>query len=170
MTIQKSIINGFESVIGRIVALAKQPKFIALTILGNSCIIGGALAMYHLEHPTNPHMKTVLDAIWWAFSTVTTVGYGDIIPMTTSGKVLGIFMMVGGTGLFCSYTALFASALMSEEIDREVREIEREVEQEVEAERKVERAVARDEKALHELIVTVEATLESLKQLRKQEK
>lgn len=101
----------------------KQPIFISITILGNSCILMGTLVLYIAEHDINPKLHTVLDAIWWAVATVSTVGYGDISPVTPLGKIVGIGMMIIGTALFSTYTALFAGALVVSEIE----DIEREL-------------------------------------------
>lgn len=49
------------------------------------------------------------DALWWAVSTVTTVGYGDRVPITTVGKVIAVFLMLGGISLLGVVTATFAS-------------------------------------------------------------
>lgn len=80
--------------------------------------------MYQIEAGTNPDMGTFLDAVWWAFATVTTVGYGDITPVTMPGKIIGIFLMLGGTALFATYTALFANALLEREIGHVQHELE----------------------------------------------
>jgi voltage-gated potassium channel len=56
----------------------------------------GAAVAYRAEHPTNPEFATFGDACWWAIVTLTTVGYGDIVPETSTGRVAGIFIMVTG--------------------------------------------------------------------------
>ncbi|MEQ1724225.1 MAG: potassium channel family protein [Pseudobdellovibrio sp.] len=99
----------------RLWKLAKQPVFIVLTVVGNSLIAIASALLYHFEHGINPKINSLLDTVWWAVATVTTVGYGDVSPITNIGKVIGIFMMIVGTALFWSYTALFAGAIMSEE-------------------------------------------------------
>ena len=53
-----------------------------------------------------------MDGIWWAYSTVTTVGYGDIIPTTFQGRILGILLMLMGTAMFATYIALFAEVIL----------------------------------------------------------
>ncbi len=106
---------GINLFVKRIWQLMKQPVFIVLTVLGNSLIFIASALLYHFEHGINPKITSLLDTIWWAVATVTTVGYGDISPMTTMGKIIGIFMMIVGTALFWCYTALFAGAIMGEE-------------------------------------------------------
>jgi voltage-gated potassium channel len=108
--------TGFKLFTRRIGKLVKQPVFIFLTLIGNSLIVISSLLLYHFEHGLNPKINSLLDTIWWAVATVTTVGYGDISPVTTFGKMIGIFMMIIGTALFWSYTALFAGAIMTEEV------------------------------------------------------
>ncbi|CAN5490728.1 hypothetical protein BH10BDE1_BH10BDE1_23110 [soil metagenome] len=73
--------------------------------------------MYFVERDINPKINSMLDTIWWAVATVTTVGYGDVSPMTVPGKIIGLILMVLGTALFWSYTALFANALITDEIE-----------------------------------------------------
>lgn len=114
---------GIDLFVKRLWNLAKQPVFIVLTILGNSLIALSSALLYHFEKGINPKISTWLDTIWWAVATVTTVGYGDVSPVTDIGKIIGIFMMIIGTALFWSYTALFAGAIMAEEVAEEVIEI-----------------------------------------------
>lgn len=113
---KNTLYTGFALFARRIRSLVKQPVFIVLTIIGNSLIIFSSLLLYHFEHGLNPKINSILDTIWWAVATVTTVGYGDISPVTTFGKIIGIFMMIIGTALFWCYTALFAGAIMTEEV------------------------------------------------------
>jgi len=96
--------------------LLTNPIFIALTIFGNAVIFFAATSLYFLERGENPSVTSFLDTLWWAVSTVTTVGYGDVSPVTPPGRVIGIGLMIVGTALFWSYTALFAEALVREDI------------------------------------------------------
>lgn len=107
---------GFKFFTKRIWRLIQQPVFLVLTVIGNSLVIISSILLYHFEQGINPKINSGLDTLWWAVATVTTVGYGDISPVTPIGKIIGIFMMIIGTALFWSYTALFAGAIMAEEI------------------------------------------------------
>jgi voltage-gated potassium channel len=90
--------------------------FLTLSFLGTVIVNIFASAMYYLEAGINPKITTYLDALWWSFSTTTTVGYGDIIPVTVMGKVVGIGLMLVGVAVFGIYTALFARAILDDDI------------------------------------------------------
>lgn len=96
--------------------LVTSVPFISLTILGNLTIGLFAFVFYRMEGELNHDMGSYMDALWWSFSTATTVGYGDIIPLTDAGKVLGIILMLTGTALFATYTALFAHAIIEDDV------------------------------------------------------
>jgi voltage-gated potassium channel len=59
-------------------------------------VVIGSLVAYHAEHPTNPEFATVGDALWWGIVTLTTVGYGDIVPKTETGRWAAVIIMVTG--------------------------------------------------------------------------
>ncbi|GBF08967.1 voltage-gated potassium channel [Aeropyrum pernix] len=60
-------------------------------------VLYGAFAIYIVEYPDpNSSIKSVFDALWWAVVTATTVGYGDVVPATPIGKVIGIAVMLTG--------------------------------------------------------------------------
>ncbi|HZO61004.1 MAG TPA: potassium channel family protein [Solirubrobacterales bacterium] len=52
-------------------------------------------------------------AFWWALQTVTTVGYGDVVPQDTAGKIFGAILMLGGLSLLSIITATITSAFMA---------------------------------------------------------
>lgn len=53
-------------------------------------------------------------ALWWAIQTVTTVGYGDVVPASSPGKVVGAFLMLGGLSLYAVITGAITSAFVAE--------------------------------------------------------
>lgn len=55
------------------------------------------------------NIKTACDAIWWSVATITTVGYGDVYPVTTEGRILAMVLMISGIGLFGILSGLAAS-------------------------------------------------------------
>jgi voltage-gated potassium channel len=58
-----------------------------------------SLSAYEAEHPTNPGFATFGDALWWGIVTLTTVGYGDIVPKTTAGRLSGVAIMLTGVAV-----------------------------------------------------------------------
>jgi voltage-gated potassium channel len=109
----------------RLYRLLFSVPFWMLTALCNSAVVLSAFAFYRLEHTVNPQIVSFFDALWWSFATVTTVGYGDITPLTVGGKVIGMLLMVGGTGLFATFTALFANAMLGHDVLRIERSVSR---------------------------------------------
>jgi voltage-gated potassium channel len=76
-----------------------------------------------VEHGVNPLIDEHMDAIWWAFTTITTVGFGDIVPATFLGRLVGIFLMLLGTGLFACYVALISQAFIAVDLKTRKREL-----------------------------------------------
>ncbi len=71
-----------------------------------------AFLVYELEHEAQPEVYgNVFESIWWAVISLTSVGYGDIYPITTAGKILTLLMVLTGMGIVAVPTALLASAL-----------------------------------------------------------
>lgn len=101
-----------------IIELITSQAFFIITFFGNSFILIFSYIFYLLEQEANNKITSYLDAVWWAYSTATTVGYGDIIPVTIIGKILGIILMLSGTGLYATYTALIAQTILADEMIR----------------------------------------------------
>ena len=64
---------------------------------------------YTAEKPTNPGFATFGDSLWWGVVTLTTVGYGDIVPHTEKGRIAGVFLMVTGLGTLGVLSGTMAS-------------------------------------------------------------
>ncbi len=62
-------------------------------------VITGSLVAYHAEHSTNPGFATIGDALWWGIVTLTTVGYGDIVPKTATGRWAAVVIMLTGVAV-----------------------------------------------------------------------
>ena len=95
--------------------LVTSVPFLTLSFLGNSIVFIFASIIYFLERNINPKITSFIDALWWSFSTTSTVGYGDIVPITVLGKLFGILLMLIGVAIFAIYTALFARAIIDDE-------------------------------------------------------
>jgi voltage-gated potassium channel len=65
--------------------------------------------VYQNYKRNSSNIKTPGDALWWAFATITTVGYGDKYPITTEGRIVAIILMVAGVGLFATFTGYLSS-------------------------------------------------------------
>jgi voltage-gated potassium channel len=71
----------------------------AVSLVALGVVFVGAAVGYRAEHATNPGFATFGDALWWAVVTLSTVGYGDIVPKTTAGRVDGVMIMVAGIAM-----------------------------------------------------------------------
>lgn len=86
----------------------------ALVLMLGTAVFAGAV-MYMLEAQTQPDkFGTIPDAMWWALATLTTIGYGDAVPMTPLGKMFGACVMVFGLGLFALPIGIIATAFVNE--------------------------------------------------------
>ena len=64
------------------------------------------------------HFASVFHAMWWAVVTLTTVGYGDVYPVTLGGRVFTAFLLMTGVGVIAVPSGLFAASLTKEEDQR----------------------------------------------------
>jgi voltage-gated potassium channel len=71
-----------------------------------------AVGIYYFEYEAQPDLfKSVFHSLWWALTTLTTVGYGDMYPITAGGKIFTFFILMIGLGIVAIPTGLVASAL-----------------------------------------------------------
>ncbi|GAB4245403.1 MAG: hypothetical protein Kow00129_05310 [Thermoleophilia bacterium] len=71
--------------------------------------------IYYLEHESQPEaFSSIPTALWWGVATLTTVGYGDIYPVTAAGRILGSAVALLGVGLFAMPAGILASGFTAE--------------------------------------------------------
>jgi voltage-gated potassium channel len=91
--------------------------FTTVSIFAVMLIIFSSIAILQVENTKEGNIKTAEDALWWAYVTITTVGYGDKFPVTTEGRIIAVVLMTAGVGLFGTFTA-YASSLFVEEREK----------------------------------------------------
>jgi voltage-gated potassium channel len=98
--------------------------FAAVAMISLVMVIFSSIAILNLENTPESNIKTPSDALWWAFATITTVGYGDRFPVTHEGRLVAALLMTAGVGLFGTFTAYVASLFMEAEHKKEESEIQ----------------------------------------------
>jgi voltage-gated potassium channel len=110
-------INAYQDSLNVITAVLKSKRqqlmssvFIILVLM-----IASSLCMYSLEHEAQPEVFTnAFSGIWWAASTLLTVGYGDIYPITTLGQIFGIFITFLGVGMVAIPTGIISAGFVDQ--------------------------------------------------------
>lgn len=83
--------------------------FVFITLI---LIYFSAVGIYFFEHEAQPeHYSSIFESLWWAIITLTTVGYGDVYPITVGGKVFTFFILMIGLGIVAIPTGIISSAL-----------------------------------------------------------
>lgn len=78
-------------------------------------MVASSLCMYSVEHAAQPEVfQNAFSGIWWAMSTLLTVGYGDIYPVTTLGKLIGIFIAFLGVGIVAIPTGIISAGFVDQ--------------------------------------------------------
>jgi voltage-gated potassium channel len=101
-----------------VIAKTKEELLLALSILFIVLVLASS-AMYYAEHDVQPEkFANIPDAMWWAVVTLATVGYGDIYPVTTLGKVIGGVVVVTGIAIFALPAAILSAGFIEEIQDK----------------------------------------------------
>ena len=79
--------------------------------------------MYGVEsHVPNSKIKTLLDALWWFVATVTTVGYGDIVPISNIGRIVALFYMFFGITMIAILLSVITNTFYKKRFEKEERD------------------------------------------------
>ena len=142
-------IKNFINLIERVFNSRRLRTILGVLII---CIISFGYVFYLAE----PQIKTIEDGIWWALVTITTVGYGDIAPLTTLGRLVAGTLMFVGLGLIATVTAVVSAKFIANYVDHhtndDVLEKLEEVEAEIEKIEEIESSVVGKLKELEEEI------------------
>jgi voltage-gated potassium channel len=95
--------------------LRKENLFLILGVT-LTILFCGATTLYLLERPFNKTIDSLGDALYWAVISMTTTGYGDIVPVTPAGRVVAVLVVISGLLLFSMVTATIASVFVEKKI------------------------------------------------------
>jgi len=98
-------INQFTEVLA-----SKKFELLTLLFLLFFVVMTAGIALYVMEEHQNPHIDSLFDAIYWALVTISTVGYGDISPVTTEGRTISIIVIISGIAMISFATSVIVSA------------------------------------------------------------
>ncbi len=77
-------------------------------------VMFSSMAMHQFEHDEQPEkFGSLADSMWWSFVTLTTVGYGDLYPVTLGGRLVAVVTMIMGIGIFGTFISLIGSSFLS---------------------------------------------------------
>jgi len=122
------LIKSARTIVSFVVGKRAQSAFLAAILLSLLLLVSASIAVLQFEVPAGGNIVSAEDAMWWAVTTMTTVGYGDRYPITSEGRLIAVFLMASGVGLFGTMSGLVASwflAPAAKEADNDLVEIKR---------------------------------------------
>lgn len=101
----------------------KQTDLAITVFVASVILIFSSTLMYYVEGPVQPDaFPNVVASLWWAIATLTTVGYGDVVPVTTLGKIISGAIALLGVGLIALPTGILSSAFIGKVKDKRVKQ------------------------------------------------
>lgn len=103
--------------LSRTARIFADTKYVYMIILSGGAIILGGLAIYLVESDNKEaNIRSIGDGIWWAITTVTTVGYGDKYPVTIGGRIIASMVMVIGIAVLGFFISTLGASLVESRI------------------------------------------------------
>lgn len=100
------------NVIGDVIT-GKKDQILSSVFIIMVLMVASSLVMYNLEHPVQPEVfENAFSGFWWAVSTLLTVGYGDIYPVTIAGRIFGIIITFLGVGMVAIPTGILSAGFV----------------------------------------------------------
>ena len=115
-------LSSFHGYSRRLARALGSPLVIFLVVAGNAIMFLSAFFVYRVEAPLNLAIQSYGDALWLAMSTVTTVGFGDIVPKTDAGRGILAGLMILGNFFYLSFSAVLVTLLFNQERDEVLRQ------------------------------------------------
>ena len=95
-------------------------KFLISLLVISILVVGGSgIGIYLIESPhEDAQITNLIDAFWWASATVTTVGYGDVVPVTEPGRIMGIVLMFVGISIIGAFISALGARLVGSRLKK----------------------------------------------------
>ncbi|MDW7731150.1 MAG: ion transporter [Methanolobus sp.] len=107
-------IYGYRRIVSEITNnRAQMAIYIVVAMVTLILQMGSTWVLRYEDMNPDANIKTGSDALWWAFVTITTVGYGDKYPTTNGGRLIGIALMTSGVGVFSVFTGFIANSFLA---------------------------------------------------------
>jgi voltage-gated potassium channel len=92
---------------------------ISLFIISILVVLSSGIGIYLIESPhEDAQITNLIDAFWWASATVTTVGYGDVVPVTEAGRIMGIVLMFVGISIIGVFISSLGARLVGSRLKK----------------------------------------------------
>lgn len=119
-------LRSFQAVYAHFRAERARGAFAFVGLLSLVALLFATIAVHELERSQpGSNIHSGGDALWWAFATITTIGYGDFFPVTAAGRVVAVMLVVFGLSFFGTFTAYVASYFLEKAQLKEESEIHR---------------------------------------------
>jgi len=133
-------------------------RLLYIIIFSSMAISFGAICEYLVESP-NPgaNITTIGEAFWWAISTVTTVGYGDVYPVTAAGKIIASLLMFVGIAILGILISTLGAALIESRLNKQKKESKSDLTQQTKIliKNKIDEIDTLEQKEFDNLILTI---------------
>jgi voltage-gated potassium channel len=119
-------LRSFHAVYAHFRSDRTRGAFAAVGLLSVIAVLFATIAVFELErNQPEANIHTGGDALWWAFATITTIGYGDRFPVTAGGRAVAVVLVIFGLSFFGTFTAYVASYFLEKTQLKEESEIHR---------------------------------------------